>query len=133
MKLLIRNLAKATTEEKLLSLFKEYGNVQSCSLILDKETGVSKGFAFVEMPKSGDAKAAIKHLNGYKLAGNLIRVKKAEAKVEAAIETTIEVTETVKAVVTPVAVKEVKEVKTVVAEEETVKIAPSDIWGTIKE
>jgi len=80
MKLLVRNLAKATTEEKLISLFKEYGNIQSCNLVLDKETGLSKGFAFVEMPKPGDAKAAIKQLNGYKLAGNFIRVKKAESK-----------------------------------------------------
>jgi len=82
MKLLVRNLAKATTEEKLISLFKEYGSVQSCSLVLDKDTGASKGFAFIEMPKVGEAKAAIKHLNSYKLAGNLIRVKKAEAKKE---------------------------------------------------
>lgn len=132
MKLLIRNLAKATTEEKLLSLFKEYGSVQSCSLILDKETGVSKGFGFVEMPKSGDAKAAIKHLNGYKLAGNLIRVKKAEAK--AATETTIEVTETVKAVVAAVKKEETVEIVEAIdaVTEEAEKIAPSDIWGTIK-
>lgn len=82
MKLLVRNLAKATTEEKLLTLFKEQGNVQSCNLVLDKETSLSKGFAFVEMPKVGEAKIAIKQLNGYKLAGNLIRVKKSEAKEE---------------------------------------------------
>ena len=88
MKLLVRNLAKATTEEKLQSLFTQYGAVQSCSLVLDKETGKSKGFGFVEMPKSGEAKAAIKNLNGYKLAGNLIRVKKSEKKTETAIDTT---------------------------------------------
>jgi len=82
MKLLVRNLAQITTEEKLISLFKEYGKIQSCHLILDKKTGQSKGFAFIEMPKVGEAKAAIKQLNGYKLAGNLIRVKKAEAKKE---------------------------------------------------
>jgi len=82
MKLLVRNLAKATTEEKLIDLFKVYGNVQSCNLVLDKETGASKGFGFIEMPRPGDAKAAIKQLNGYKLAGNFIRVKKAETKPE---------------------------------------------------
>ncbi|WP_028864235.1 RNA recognition motif domain-containing protein [Psychromonas aquimarina] len=80
MKLLVRNLAAATTEEKLKSLFIEHGTVQSCTLVLDKVTGKSKGFGFVEMPKAGEAKAAMKTLNGYKLAGNLIRVKKAEAK-----------------------------------------------------
>lgn len=82
MKLLVRNLAVATTEEKLTSLFTQYGAVQSCNLVLDKVTGKSKGFGFVEMPKAGDAKAAMKSLNGYKLAGNFIRVKKAETKKE---------------------------------------------------
>ena len=80
MKLLVRNLAVATTEEKLVSLFSEHGKVQSCSLVLDKKTGKSKGFGFVEMPKVGEAKAAMKTLNGFKLAGNIIRVKKAESK-----------------------------------------------------
>lgn len=82
MKLLVRNLAAATNEEKLINLFSQYGKVQSCSLVADKITGKSKGFAFVEMPKAGEAKAAMKNLNGYKLAGNIIRVKKAEAKKE---------------------------------------------------
>ena len=82
MKLLVRNLAKATSEEKLKTLFVQYGAVQSCNLVLDKVTGKSKGFGFVEMPKAGEAKAAIKNLNGYKLAGNIIRVKKAEVKKE---------------------------------------------------
>lgn len=91
MKLLVRNLAKTTTEEKLQTLFTQFGAVQSCNLVMDKETGKSKGFGFIEMPKPGEAKAAIKQLNGYKLAGNNIRVKKAEdktEKVESAIETT---------------------------------------------
>ncbi len=91
MKLLVRNLATVTTEEKLISLFKDYGQVQSCSLVLDKVTGKSKGFAFIEMPKVGEAKAAAKNLNGYKLAGNNIRVKKSDA-VKTAPQT--EITET---------------------------------------
>ena len=57
MKLLIRNLSRSTTEEELKVLFEEYGTVQSCDLVLDKTTGDSKGFAFVQMPKSGEAKA----------------------------------------------------------------------------
>ncbi|WP_338049721.1 RNA-binding protein [Psychromonas antarctica] len=84
MKLLVRNLATATTEEKLLSLFSEYGKVQSCTLVLDKSTGKSKGFGFIEMPKVGEAKIAVHKLNGYKLAGNIIRVKRDEAKKEIA-------------------------------------------------
>lgn len=80
MKLLIRNLPRTTTEAELRALFAEHGAVQSCTLVIDKETGGSKGFGFVEMPKPGEAKAAIKLLNGLDIAGSKIRVKKAEAK-----------------------------------------------------
>lgn len=80
MKLLIRNLARTTTETELQSLFQPFGDVQSCTLVMDKETGESKGFGFVEMPKQGDAKAAMKGLNGKEIAGSKIRVKKADTK-----------------------------------------------------
>ncbi len=83
MKLLIRNLARTTTEAELRNLFEPYGAVQSCTLIIDKVTGISKGFGFVEMPKQGDAKAAMKNLNATDVAGSRIRVKKAETKPEA--------------------------------------------------
>lgn len=78
MKLLIRNLARTIAEAELKSTFEAYGSVQSCNLVLDKETGGSKGFGFVEMPKPGEAKAAMKNLNGKDIAGSKIRVKKAE-------------------------------------------------------
>jgi len=80
MKLLIRNLARETTEKELTALFTEFGMVQSCNLVLDTETGKSKGFAFVEMPKVGEVKIAIKELNNKVVAGNKIRVKKADKK-----------------------------------------------------
>jgi RNA recognition motif-containing protein len=80
MKILIRNLARETTEQELKAMFTEFGMVQSCTLVLDKETGKSKGFAFVEMPKIGEVKVAIKKLNNKEVAGNKIRVKKAEKK-----------------------------------------------------
>ena len=80
MKLLIRNLARTTTEASIRTLFESHGTVQSCNLVMDKETGSSKGFGFVEMPKQGEAKAAIKDLNGKELDGSKIRVKKAEDK-----------------------------------------------------
>ncbi len=80
MKLIILNLARSTTEEELKVLFEEYGAVQSCDLVLDKTTGKSKGFAFVEMPKPGEAKLAIISLNNKKVASNVIRVKKAKDK-----------------------------------------------------
>lgn len=78
MKLLIRNLARKTTEHELREMFEAYGRVQSCTLVMDDKTGVSKGFGFVEMPKPGEAKAAMKSLNGQVVAGSAIRVKKAE-------------------------------------------------------
>ena len=80
MKLLIRNLDRLTTEDELKKLFQEFGTVQSCDLVMDREDGTSKGFGFVEMPKSGEAKAAIKNLNNKTIGSNKIRVKKAEDK-----------------------------------------------------
>lgn len=79
MKLLIRNLSRATTEAELQAEFEAHGVVQSTSLVMDKKTGESKGFAFVDMPKAGEAKAAMKQLNGSLLRESKIRVKKAEA------------------------------------------------------
>jgi len=78
MKLLVRNLDRVTTEKELLDLFMEFGKVQSCDLVIDKSSGVSKGFGFVEMPMVGEAKAAMKNLNGKIVGSNKIRVKKAE-------------------------------------------------------
>lgn len=80
MKLLIRNLDRETTETALKELFQEFGTVQSCNLVMDKDSGASKGFGFIEMPKSGEAKAAIKNLNNQTVGENKIRVKKAEDK-----------------------------------------------------
>lgn len=82
MKLIIRNLARSTTEEELRALFQEYGTVQSCDLVSDKTTGGSKGFAFVEMPKAGEAKVAMKNLNSTTVDSNKIRVKRVENKTE---------------------------------------------------
>lgn len=82
MKLLIRNLARTTTENELRAMFEVYGSVQSCNLVIDSQTGRSKGFGFVEMPKGGEAKVAIKALNGKDMAGSKIRVKKTESKQE---------------------------------------------------
>jgi len=78
MKILVRNLSRSSTEAEIKSMFESYGSVQSCDLVMDKQTGVSKGFAFVEMPKAGEAKAAIKNLNGKEIAASKIRVKKAK-------------------------------------------------------
>lgn len=80
MKILIRNLSRDTTEAAIRAMFEPYGAVQSCTLVIDEKTGLSKGFGFIEMPKQGEAKAAIKTLNGTKVDNNVLRVKKAVLK-----------------------------------------------------
>ena len=78
MRLLVRKLSRKTTEEDLLGLFEPLGSVQSCVIVNDDKTGQSKGFGFVEMPKPGEAKAAVQQLNGFLLDGERIRVKRSK-------------------------------------------------------
>ncbi len=78
MRLLVRNMSRETTEEDLVDLFETYGAVQSCVIVTDDETGRSKGFGFVDMPKPGEAKAAAVQLNLTELDGEVIRVKRAK-------------------------------------------------------
>ena len=78
MRLLIRNMSRTTSREELRDLFESFGAVQSCVIVNDAETGQSKGFGFVEMPKAGEAKAAVHHLNGYEVDDERIRVKRAK-------------------------------------------------------
>ncbi|MEL6822338.1 MAG: RNA-binding protein [Calditrichota bacterium] len=80
MKLIVLNLARKTTERELRDLFRQYGYVKSCDLVLDKDTGASKGFGFVEISKRKDAELAIKELNDRVIGGNKIRVKEAKEK-----------------------------------------------------
>ena len=61
MKLLVRNLSRSTTEEEINVLFEKFGTVQSCDLVLDKATGSSKGFAFVEMLGRSTGFVEIRH------------------------------------------------------------------------
>lgn len=78
MKLLVRNIARSISETDLRVLFEMHGTVQSCNIVMDDLTGESKGFGFIQMPKSGEAKAAMKELNGTELDDNKLRVKKAD-------------------------------------------------------
>lgn len=80
MKLLIRNLSRQTSEPALRALFEAFGTIQSITLVMDTVSGVSKGFGFVDMPKQGEAKAAMQGLNGKEVDGFKLRVKKAEVK-----------------------------------------------------
>ncbi|CAM3103052.1 RNA recognition motif domain-containing protein [Vibrio neptunius] len=79
MKLLVRNLARTTTEHEVRVLFSAHGTVTQCDLVLDQETGQSKGFAFLEMPDENEAKAALNSLNLTSLAKSKIRVKFAQS------------------------------------------------------
>jgi RNA recognition motif-containing protein len=78
MKLLVRNLSRSTTEQEIRTLFSTHGSVTECDLVLDKATGKSKGFAFVEMPDDSEAKSAISALHETRVAKNRIRVKIAQ-------------------------------------------------------
>ncbi|MDF9401212.1 RNA-binding protein [Vibrio sp. 1180_3] len=78
MKLLVRNLARSTTEHEIRVLFSAHGTVADCDLVLDQTTGQSKGFAFVEMPDANEARSAISKLNLSEVANSKIRVKIAE-------------------------------------------------------
>ncbi|HHF3232820.1 TPA: RNA recognition motif domain-containing protein [Vibrio diabolicus] len=78
MKILVRNLARTITEHEVRVLFSAHGKVTECNLVLDQETGLSKGFAFVEMPDDKEAKTAIQNLNLSNIAKSTIRVKRAQ-------------------------------------------------------
>jgi len=75
MKLRILDLPRDFTEDELAKLLKKYGNIRDCTLVMDKETGKSKGFGFVEMAVDHEGEEAIKALNGTKIGKNKIRVK----------------------------------------------------------
>ena len=73
-KLYVGNLAYSMTDGELQSLFEEYGTVESAQVIMDRETGRSKGFGFVEMSDDDAANRAIEELNGSEVKGRTIRV-----------------------------------------------------------
>lgn len=75
MKLLVRNLARSTTEDEIRTLFSTYGSVAECDLVLDQKTNLSKGFAFVEMPNQKEAETAMSKLHETNVAKSKIRVK----------------------------------------------------------
>lgn len=77
MKLIALNLPRNFTEDEIAKLFKNYGNIKSCTLVVDEKTGTSKGFGFVEMALEHEALEAIKKLHGSKIDKSKIRVKQA--------------------------------------------------------
>ena len=79
-KLYVGNLSFDTTEGDLSALFAPMGNVVSCSLITDKFTGKSRGFAFVEMSSQAEATKAIAELNGKDCDGRALTVNEAKPR-----------------------------------------------------
>ena len=81
-KLYVGNLPYSATEEELSTLFGQAGTVTSVAIIKDRETGRSKGFAFVEMSSSDEAQKAINMLTGHMLGGRDLRVSIARPRDE---------------------------------------------------
>jgi RNA recognition motif-containing protein len=79
-KLYVGNLTYDTTESTLEQLFGAFGTVQSAQVIMDRDTGRSKGFAFVEMGSDQEAQAAIAGLNGKEVGGRSLTVNEAKPK-----------------------------------------------------
>ena len=76
----VGNLAFSVTEDELRSAFEEYGQVDSVNIIQDRETGRSRGFAFVEMTDAQHAKEAIEALNLQPISGRNVTVNEARPK-----------------------------------------------------
>jgi cold-inducible RNA-binding protein len=78
----VGNLAFHTTEEALQTAFAQFGEVSEVKLMLDRESGRSRGFAFVSMATEDGAKKAIEQMNGALVDGRPLRVNEAEARPE---------------------------------------------------
>lgn len=79
-KLYVGNLSFQTTQQDLEELFAQSGQVSSVSLMTDRDTGQSRGFAFVEMSSEAEAQAAIQALDGKELDGRALKVNEARAR-----------------------------------------------------
>jgi RNA recognition motif-containing protein len=80
MRLYVGGLPYQTTEQDLLDLFGQVGQVNSASVIIDRDSGRSKGFAFVEMSDEQEARAAIERLNGTSMGDRTITVNQARER-----------------------------------------------------
>ena len=83
MNIYVGNLSYQLTEEQLRAAFEAHGEVSSAKIIIDRDTGRSKGFGFVEMPVSEEAEEAIKALDGQSIDGRPIRVNEARPRTDA--------------------------------------------------
>lgn len=76
----VGNLSFQTTQDELHSTFAQYGNVERVNIVTDRDSGQSRGFAFVEMSERRDAENAIASLNGAQLNGRAMNVNEARPK-----------------------------------------------------
>jgi len=79
-KLYVGNLSYDVTDSSLESLFQPHGTIQSAQIIMDRDTGRSKGFGFVEMNSDAEAQAAIAALNGKEVGGRALTVNEAKPR-----------------------------------------------------
>jgi len=82
MNIYVGNLSYQASEEDIQAAFAAYGEVKSVAIIKDKETGRSRGFAFVEMAVAAEGQAAITGLNGKDLKGRALTVNEARPRTE---------------------------------------------------
>jgi cold-inducible RNA-binding protein len=81
-KLFVGNFSFSTTDADLRSLFEPYGQVETASVVTDRDTGRSRGFGFVEMNDAGEAEKATNGLNGKDVGGRALTVNEARPKTE---------------------------------------------------
>lgn len=82
MKIYVGNLSYSVTDDDLRRAFSDFGTVDSADVIMDRSTGRSKGFGFVEMSDTSEAKAAIEGLNGKDLEGRALNVNEARPRTD---------------------------------------------------
>ncbi len=82
MNIYVGNLEFSSTEESIRALFEQHGEVTSVKLITDRDTGRSRGFAFVEMSNDDEGRAAITALDGKDLDGRSLKVNEARPRTE---------------------------------------------------
>jgi RNA recognition motif-containing protein len=80
MRIYVGNLSYQAAEDELRELFEAYGDVAEVSVVTDRETGRSRGFAFVEMPNGDEARAAIEALDQREHQGRTLRVNEAQPR-----------------------------------------------------
>jgi cold-inducible RNA-binding protein len=78
----VGNLSFRTTQDELLAAFSQFGNVERVNIVTDRDSGQSRGFAFIEMTERRDAETAISQLNGSDLNGRTMNVNEARPKPE---------------------------------------------------